>query len=141
MRLLILLPVLAGCMAATKDAGQAALPRLKGAWIGLDDSGATWWRLDLREGRLGKGAFESNGTVVRYDITSWSSDPQGGVRIDMVRGKEANALDRAPPTIRLTGRSDDTRLRLMHGKTEIVLLREQALIDSRDRLKKGMEER
>ncbi|MHC4450331.1 MAG: hypothetical protein ACYS0E_09380 [Planctomycetota bacterium] len=140
MRPLLLFLLLAGCMSMTKDAAIADPLRLQGAWFGLDDSGATWWRLELSEGRRGRGGFETDGAVARYEITNWSGDAQGKVRIDMVRGKDATALDRAPPSIRFTGRGDGTRLRLTLGKTEIELLREEQFLAAHDRLKKRMAE-
>ncbi|MHC4848563.1 MAG: hypothetical protein ACYTEG_08925, partial [Planctomycetota bacterium] len=72
MRPLLLFLLLAGCMSMTKEAGEADPLRLRGAWFGLDDSGATWWRLQLDEGRRGRGGFETNGAVARYEITNWS---------------------------------------------------------------------
>ena len=137
--LLLLLLILGGCMSAMKETGAAADElKLGGAWIGLDDTGAHWWRLQLDEGRRGRGGFETNGKVARYDVTSWAGDAQGGVQVDLVRNKEATALDRAPATIRLTGRSDGVRLRLRFGESEIVFLREDELLAARTRLHKRM---
>jgi len=131
--------LLAGCAMPAKDAPAADALRLSGSWIGLDDAGEHWWRLELSDGRRGRGGFESNGAVARYEITDWTSDADGAVRVHLVRGDDATVLDAAPPSIRLAGKSDGVWLRLMLGKSEIVFLREDRLIGARDRLRKGME--
>jgi hypothetical protein len=135
----ICLLVLAACMSRGREAVPAAdALRLSGAWIGLDDAGARWWRLELGAGRAGRGAFESNGAVARYRITDWSSDAAGAVKVAMTRDDETTALDSAPRTISLKGKSDGVWLRLMLGKSEVVLLREDRLIPARNRLKERM---
>jgi len=137
MRLALLL--LAGC-AGMKSAQVGPDPlRLEGAWIGLDDRGAHWWRLSLVEGQRGRGAFESDGAVARYRVTDWSGDEEGAVRVHLARDAEATALDAAPRAIPLAGTCDGTRLRLTYGTREIVFLREDQLIPACKRLKARME--
>jgi hypothetical protein len=131
--------LLAGCAMPTKDAPMADALRISGSWIGLDDAGEHWWRLELGEGRAGRGAFESNGAVARYSITDWTSEANGAVNVHLVRGDDATVLDAAPRMIRLSGKCDGVWLRLMLGKSEVVFLREDRLIGARDRLRKGME--
>ena len=142
MRLVLLLGLLAAAGCASKgrsEAAQADALALRGDWFGIDDAGALWWRLELDEGRRGLGGFESDGAVARYRVTDWTSEAEGAVVVEMVRAEEVSALDRAPRTIRLAGRSDGVRLRLHWGKSEIVLLREDELIPARNRLKARME--
>ena len=138
---LVFLVVLGVCasMKTEPPGGLLDALQIRGTWIGLDNSGERWWRLQLDDGRVGRGGIAAGGGVARYRITDWSSAAAGRVRVDLVRGDDATALDRMPKSIRLDGKSDGVRLRMMHGKSEIVFWREDRLIAARNRLKKGME--
>jgi len=135
----VILLVLAACQSSARDGAAADRIRVGGKWIGLDESGARWWRLDLREGRVGRGAFESNGAVARYLVTDWTSDDDGAVLISMSRKNETTAVDAAPARLELRGKCDGVWLRLWLGRDQLVLLREDNLIPARTRLMDSMQ--
>jgi hypothetical protein len=109
-----------------------------GAWIGIDGAGEAWWRLQLDAGDAGRAGVAIGNGVATYRITHWTADENGKLKIELQRDGKKTALDRLPAGMRLDGAGDDVRLRLRHGKEELVFWREDQLIRQRNLLKKRM---
>ena len=133
-----LLLILAGCSSASMKRAMAADSAYAGAWIGVDAAGERWWRLQLDDGQVGRAGVAIGEGVATYRITHWTVDENGKVRVELRRDGQKTALDRLPAGLRLDGAGDDVRLRLRHGKQELVFWREDQLIRQRNLLKKRM---
>jgi len=138
--ILVLVLLLGGCQSsAMKDTAGAAADETLGVWIGLDDSGAMWWRLELGSGGRGKAAIARGSAVATYRITAWTVDDNGKTSVHLVRSGSATAADKFPASVKLSGASDDSRMRLAEGNAEVVFWREDRLIRQRNRLRQRME--
>ena len=138
--LLAMALLLGGCQSAMmKDTAGAAADETLGVWIGLDDAGATWWRLELDGGGRGRAAIARGNAVAIYRITAWSMDENGKARVHLARSGSATAADKFPASVKLSGAADASRMRLAEGKAEVVFWREDRLIRQRNLLRQRME--
>ena len=135
-----LMLLLGACASAMKDTAGAAADETIGVWLGLDDSGATWWRLELGAGGRGKAAIARGNAAATYRVTAWSIEEGGKARVHLARSGSATAADKFPASVKLAGASDDNRMRLAEGTSEVVFWREDRLIRQRNLLRQRMEQ-
>jgi hypothetical protein len=134
----LFLVCLAGCANMAKSDAARVADEFAGVWIGLGDAGELWWRLRLDEGGRGKAAIARGGAVATYRITAWTAAENGKTSVHLQRSGSVAAVDKFPASIPLTGAGDGSRLRLAHGKSEIVFWREDRLIRQRNLLRSRM---